>query len=170
MIEPMTKDDLDDVVGIERRIFPSPWTHSQFKAEISNPFCHYLVAKVEGKVIGYIGFVGVEDEGYITNIAVNNGIRRMGVGTLLLARVFEKAMESGVKRLLLDVRRSNLDAQRLYSRFGFAEVAIRKNYYSDNFEDAVVMASELSNNTRAPELIEGIKMRVMKNRRYWSRV
>jgi len=126
LIEPMTKDDLDDVAGMERRIFPLPWTRSQFKAEISNPFCHYMVAKTAGKVVGYIGFVSVEDEGYVTNIAVEYSYRRKGVGTMLIAHVFEKAVELGVRRLFLDVRRSNTNAQRFYRRFGFSEVSVRK--------------------------------------------
>ena len=165
-IETMTKDDLDEVAEMERRIFPIPWTQSQFKAEISNLFCHYMVAKMAGKVIGYVGFVSVEDEGYVTNIAVEHSYRRKGVGTLLIAHVFEKAIKLGVRRLLLDVRKSNTNAQRFYRRFGFTEVSVRRRYYSDNLEDAIVMASELSSDPNAMELIEGIKKNVMKDREY----
>ncbi|MCL5985636.1 MAG: ribosomal protein S18-alanine N-acetyltransferase [Actinobacteria bacterium] len=163
-IEPMMKDDLNEVAEMESRIFPSPWTRSQFKAEISNPFCHYMVAKMAGKVIGYVGFVGVEDEGYITNIAVEHGYRRKGVGTLLITHVFEKAIELGVKKLLLDVRRSNTNAQRFYRRFGFAEVSVRRRYYSDNLEDAIVMASEMSSDSNAMELIENIRKNMIRDR------
>jgi len=153
----MTVDDLDEVANIERRIFPLPWTRSQFKAEISNPYCHYMVAKKANKVIGYIGFVSVEDEGYITNVAVDYMYQRKGVGTLLMTHIFETAIKLGVMRLFLDVRSSNTNAQRFYRKFSFSEISVRRRYYSDNLEDAIVMASELSSRPDAIELIENIK-------------
>lgn len=147
----MTVDDLEGVLEIERVSFPSPWPRSQFERELKNPLSYAFTTKVihplEGKglrIIGYVIFWLVADEAHILNIAVHPGFRRRGIAKALLRFTLELLLKKGGKGVFLEVRRSNLAARRLYKGFGFKEIGVRKGYYTDNQEDAIVMGFELS--------------------------
>ncbi|MBI3754799.1 MAG: ribosomal protein S18-alanine N-acetyltransferase [Deltaproteobacteria bacterium] len=146
-ILPMTFDDLDDVLGIEKLSYSSPWPRSQFEKELKNQLSNKFTAKIahNGKksVAAYIIFWVVANEAHILNIATHPDFRRRGIAKRFLVFALGRLEEAGVEEVFLEVRRSNIHAQRLYMGFGFKEIGIRKGYYGDNNEDAIVMALEL---------------------------
>lgn len=132
--------DVDAVMEVEKDAFPTPWTKSAFINELTaNRFAYYFVAEVDGKVVAYIGVWIIVDEAHITNIAVHSSYRRRGIGDLLIKNTKELAKMLGAKKLTLEVRISNDTAKRLYLKNGFQYGGIRKNYYTDNQEDAQIM-------------------------------
>lgn len=136
----MTVEDLDDVLEVEVNSFATPWSRDAFFNELTkNQFAHYLVAEVDQKVVGYCGVWIIVDEAHITNIALLPDYRGLRLGEALLGRIIELARELGTLRITLEVRVSNVRAQNLYRKFGFEDGALRKQYYTDNMEDAVVM-------------------------------
>jgi [ribosomal protein S18]-alanine N-acetyltransferase len=140
-IESMGIEDLEDVLEIEGLSFATPWSRNSFLYELlENERAVYLVARNEfNKVIGYIGMWVVFDEGHITNLAAHPLYRRQGVGKKLMEHLITVARENDVKNLTLEVRRSNLSAQELYQKFGFVHMGVRRKYYLDNKEDALIM-------------------------------
>ncbi len=144
-VEAMTEADLPAVLAIERASFPSPWPREVFLRELrENKVAHLFVARAaegesQGCVVGYICAWAIVDELHITNVAVHPEFRRQHVGQQLLQSVLARAQELRCRQAVLEVRASNAGAQRLYARFGFAPVAVRKHYYTDNNEDAIVM-------------------------------
>ncbi len=139
-VEPMTLDDLPEVLAIEDESFPIPWSRSSFLYELlENQRAYYCVAKADGKVLGFIGMWIILDEGHITNLAVASAHRRMGVGCALLQHLVTEAKIRGIRYLTLEVRASNYAAQRLYEKFGFVKTGVRPGYYQDNKEDAYIM-------------------------------
>lgn len=140
MIRRMTLKDAQQVHAIESRTFAMPWSLKSFEEEMTtNPCARYLVAEEDGRVIGYAGAWIVMDEGHLTNVAVDAPYRGRGVGAALLSALIAYASNLGAAYLTLEVRRSNLTAQRLYRRLGFVELGVRKRYYEDNGEDALLM-------------------------------
>ncbi|MGM0847370.1 MAG: ribosomal protein S18-alanine N-acetyltransferase [Bacillota bacterium] len=136
----MSIEDLDDIMEVEKRSFTIPWTRDAFFNEIeTNQFATYIVLEDSDNVIGYCGVWIIVDEAHITNIAVLPSFRGQGLGDKLLKSMIEIAKEMGARTMTLEVRVSNTPAQSLYKKFGFMEGGIRKNYYSDNQEDALVM-------------------------------
>ncbi len=140
-IELMRIEDLEAVLEIEEVSFPTPWSRNSFLYELTeNQRAIYLVAKNEfNKVVGYIGMWVVFDEGHITNLAAHPLYRRQGVGRTLLNELVAVARRNGVQYLTLEVRRSNLSAQDLYQKIGFVHMGVRRKYYLDNREDALIM-------------------------------
>ncbi|MDI3279959.1 MAG: ribosomal protein S18-alanine N-acetyltransferase [Bacillota bacterium] len=139
----MNLEDLDQVLTIEERSFPTPWTRQAFASELcENERALYLVAVEKGKVVGYVGMWLVLDEAHVTTLAVHPDRRRVGIGRRLLREAMHWARERGSRRMTLEVRVSNLGAQRLYQEEGFRRVGIRPGYYQDNDEDAVIMWKE----------------------------
>jgi [ribosomal protein S18]-alanine N-acetyltransferase len=144
-VEAMTAADLDAVLSIEAASFAAPWPRQTFLDEFhDNQMAHLFVARVSegvkrGTVVGYTCVWVVVDEIHILNFAVHPDVRRQHVGYQLLAGVMRWAAELGCRRAVLEVRTSNRGAQRLYAQFGFAPVAVRKRYYTDNQEDAIIM-------------------------------
>ncbi|WP_456272657.1 ribosomal protein S18-alanine N-acetyltransferase [Bacillus sp. AK031] len=136
----MSIEDLDDVMQVEVNSFSIPWSRDAFFNEIEkNHFATYIVIEDNGQVVGYCGVWIIVDEGHITNVAVLPSYRGKGLGDRLLGAMVEIAKEMGAASMTLEVRVSNTPAQSLYRKFGFQEGGIRKNYYSDNQEDALVM-------------------------------
>lgn len=136
----MTVDDLDEVMEVEVNSFTIPWSREAFFNELTkNQFAQYLIVEVDQRVVGYCGVWIIIDEAHITNIALLPEYRGMKLGEALMAKVMEMAREMGAMRVTLEVRVSNERAQNLYRKFGFEEGAIRKQYYTDNMEDALVM-------------------------------
>jgi ribosomal-protein-alanine N-acetyltransferase len=140
-IEAMRVEDLEEVLEIEAASFPTPWSRNSFLYELlENERAIYLVARNDfNKVVGYIGMWVVFDEGHITNLAAHPLHRHQGVAKALLSQLIKVARENGVKHLTLEVRRSNLLAQDLYQKIGFVHMGIRRKYYLDNKEDALIM-------------------------------
>ncbi|MGE5582002.1 MAG: ribosomal protein S18-alanine N-acetyltransferase [Bacillota bacterium] len=140
-IEPMRVEDLEAVLEIEALSFPTPWSRNSFLYELlENERAVYLVARNEfDKVTGYIGMWVVFEEGHITNLAAHPLYRRQGVGKALLNKLIAVSKERGVKHLTLEVRRTNLAAQDLYQKMGFVHMGVRRKYYLDNKEDALIM-------------------------------
>lgn len=141
----MKTSDIEQIMETEAAIFGRfHWTPQSFIAEIENEFGNYFVAVEEetGKVLGYGGFWLILDEGHITTIAVKPLYRNKGVGELLLQRMVDVGYKKAVKWYTLEVRASNIAAQNLYYKYGFKSLGLRKNYYQDNGEDALIMWTE----------------------------
>ncbi|WAA12570.1 ribosomal protein S18-alanine N-acetyltransferase [Fervidibacillus halotolerans] len=136
----LTIEDIDAILHIETSSFSSPWTKEAFVRELTmNPYAIYIGAELDGKIVGYGGTWIIIDEAHITNIAVLPEFRGKKIGEQLLMKMLETMMVKGAKRATLEVRVSNTVAQNLYRKFGFVNGGIRKGYYSDNQEDALVM-------------------------------
>jgi ribosomal-protein-alanine N-acetyltransferase len=140
VIEDMTLDDVDGVQEVERASFPVPWPANAFKHELTqNKNARYVVARERDRIVGYAGLWLMVDEAHITTFAVLPEHRRQRIGERMLQRLFDIADEMGAEWLTLEVRVSNLGAQRLYEKYGFRRAGVRRRYYSDNGEDALIM-------------------------------
>jgi [ribosomal protein S18]-alanine N-acetyltransferase len=139
----MTTADVEDVIAIERASFRFPWSTRFFLDELQVDCAHSILAEVDGRIVGYVLFWILAEEVDIHNIAVHPDFRRQGIGRLLLEQVVAAARRQERLRVTLDVRCSNAVAQSLYFSLGFVARGLRKGYYSDNGEDALVMALEL---------------------------
>lgn len=138
--EPMTLSDLPDVLAIERASFPAPWSERAFMAELlHNAYADYVVARLDGRLVGYGGMWIMLDEAHVTNIAVHPEFRRQGIGERILCELIRRAARRRCERMTLEVRKSNFPAQRLYLKHGFVPRGVRKGYYTDNNEDAIIM-------------------------------
>lgn len=143
LIRRMTMDDVPAVAAIEAATFPTPWSEDAFRKEITdNPVARYLVAEKDGAVIGFAGAWIILDESHITNIAVLAAQRGRGYGRALTAGLMQYLANLGAAYATLEVRKSNLTAQNLYQSLGFVRVGVRKRYYEDNGEDALLMVCE----------------------------
>lgn len=139
-IIPMTEKHLDGVMAVEHLCFSIPWSRDAFLEEITkNAMAIYVVAMNGDVVVGYGGMWKIFDEGHITNIAVHPEFRRCGMGSRIMEKMLEICFGQGIISLTLEVRRSNLAAQRMYEKYGFKTEGIRKGYYSDTGEDAFIM-------------------------------
>lgn len=140
IIRLMTMDDIDDIMEIEMLSFNIPWSRDSFVSELTtNKFAKYIIARIGNKVVGYAGMWKVLDEGHITNIAVHPKYRQRKIGTGLVEVLLSLAQEFEISKLTLEVRKSNKAALTLYKKFGFEALGIRKKYYADNHEDALIM-------------------------------
>ncbi len=139
-IAPMTAADIPAVLEIERRSFPTPWPRDAYTHELDhNRTAVYLVAHRDETLVGFAGMWVVMDEAHITTIAVDPPVRGQGIGERLLIALIDRASERGGRWIQLEVRRSNVVAQNLYRKYRFRDVGVRRHYYSDNGEDALVM-------------------------------
>jgi [ribosomal protein S18]-alanine N-acetyltransferase len=130
--------DLPQVIAIERRAFPTPWSLAMFVLELSKPSGICLAALREGRIVGYLICSRYDTVWHVMNVAVDDRLRREGIATTLLSHLFERADEPG-EQYTLEVRMSNAPAIALYERFGFRSAGLRRGYYHDNKEDAVIM-------------------------------
>lgn len=137
----MTVDDIDGVLKIEEEAFSLPWTKDAFMHEMTtNLHAYYVVAEnEEHQIVGFCGMWLVMDESHITNVAVTEHVKGRGIGEGLMREAIRVAKEHGVVLMTLEVRTSNMIAQNLYRKLDFQNGGIRKGYYSDNLEDALVM-------------------------------
>ena len=136
-IRGLTYADLPQVVAIERRAFTTPWSLAMFVLELSKPSGICLAADVEQELTGYIVCSRYDTVWHLMNVAVDPDRRRRGIGTALIAALLERVGPDA--QVTLEVRRSNLGALALYERFGFRSAGVRRRYYADNGEDAVIM-------------------------------
>ena len=144
-IRRMTEEDLDGVMEIERQSFPTPWSRGLFERELLLSYAHAFVA-VEvpaGRVVGYLCFWLVEGETHILNLAVHPERRRQGIAFRLLRYGLGYSRQKGAEEITLEVRRSNYKAIALYRSFHFQPQGIRRRYYSDSGEDAIIMTLPL---------------------------
>ena len=140
VIEDMRLDDIDAVQEVERASFPVPWPANAFRHELTqNKNAHYIIAKEGEHIVGYAGLWLSLDEAHITTFAVLPEHRRRKIGERMLLALFERAERLGAEWLTLEVRASNMAAQRLYEKYGFRPAGVRRRYYSDNNEDAIIM-------------------------------
>ncbi len=148
----MVGEDLDEVMRIEEVSFSSPWSRGMFLSELKdNPFSNLLTAKMiqpvgsstQKSLLGYCCFWVVFGEVHIMNLAVHPDWRMKGIATRLVEETISISRQHGVKKLHLEVRRSNDPARRLYEKFGFKVITVRPNYYSQPREDALLMALDL---------------------------
>lgn len=139
----MTMDDVISVQQIEQDTFPLPWTKQDFEKEMTvNRCARYVVAVEEGEILGFAGAWIVLDESHVTNIAVKRERRGEGIGKGLVDALMQYASNLGAASMMLEVRKSNLIAQSLYASRGFVRLGVRKKYYEDNGEDALVMVCD----------------------------
>jgi ribosomal-protein-alanine N-acetyltransferase len=130
--------DLPQVIAIERRAFPTPWSLAMFVLELSKPSGICLAAVREGTIVGYLVCSRYERVWHVMNVAVDDRMRREGIATAMLGRLFAEADGPGAQ-YTLEVRASNAAAMALYEGFGFRHAGLRRGYYHDNHEDAVIM-------------------------------
>jgi [ribosomal protein S18]-alanine N-acetyltransferase len=174
-----TAEDIDAMTDLDATCFSAPWSRASFEAELTtNHLAWYLVAEEllpqqeeseaeiipeaeaeardlelnenrVGLIIGYAGLWAIEDEGHITNVAVHPDFRRMHLGHILVDMLIGQTRQEGLKRFTLEVRVSNAAAIALYEQFGFVSAGLRKGYYEDNNEDAMIMWLEADENDEA---------------------
>ena len=167
VVEPMQVEQLDQVRRIERACFPTPWPRNAYRREIlKNERAHYVVVRTTNRpapspkrrqfplsllpfgragardMVAYAGVWVMLDEAHITTVAVDPDYRRLGLGELLIIQMARISLQARATRMTLEVRMSNDIAQRLYRKFGFSDGGVRPRYYSDDFEDALIMRSE----------------------------
>ena len=136
----MTIHDVNEVYEIEKQSFTLAWTKEAFEQEmLKNEFAYYVLAETQEGVVGYCGMWLVMDEAHITNIAISPKERGKKFGEALMKEAIETAKAQGAKLMTLEARVSNIDALKLYKKLGFKNGGIRKDYYTDNQEDAIVM-------------------------------
>ncbi|HSE84987.1 MAG TPA: ribosomal protein S18-alanine N-acetyltransferase [Candidatus Binatia bacterium] len=140
----MVPADLDEVMAIERISFRHPWSSNFFLEELQVACARSILAQVNDKIVGYVLFWLLPESVDIHNIAVHPAFRRQRIGQALLLRVVEQARSRNSSRVTLEVRVSNIAAQKLYESTGFVSQGLRKGYYSDDGEDALIMALELA--------------------------
>jgi len=138
-IRVMRESDVPEVVYIENRSFRVPWSERTFKSLLRQPHAALYVAETAGAVAGYAAVWFVADEAELGDLAVHPDYRRRGIGSLLLGRALEEARDRAIRVLYLEVRTGNEDARRLYERSGFEVLTVRRGYYSQPVEDALVM-------------------------------
>ena len=142
MIRPMTEADLPAALEIEHELFADePWTEGMLRGELAQqPYTrHYVVLEQDGEIIGYGGLAAAADEGDIQTIGIRAAHQGRGLGAALLTELLEEAGRRGCRAVFLEVRADNDPAQRLYEKFGFARIGVRKRYYQPSGMDAIVM-------------------------------
>ncbi len=143
-IEPMQRDYLDDVIQIEEQSYgPHHWSKESFFNEINNELAKYYCSFNEkGEMTGYAGCWQILEEAHITNVSVSPDFRRKHIGEALLNAIIKSCYKEMIKYITLEVRVSNEPAIKLYEKYGFKSLGIRKGYYQDNNEDALIMWTE----------------------------
>jgi len=139
-IESMKRKHVRDVLAIEREVYPRPWSASLFFSELTQRKTrHYIVALADDALVGYGGLMLHGEEGHVTTVAVDPRFQRRGIGARLMIDMVATARERRAATLTLEVRVANWAAQRMYAAFGFRPIGVRKNYYAETGEDALVM-------------------------------
>ena len=156
-VQPMKRRHVRSVLRIEQQVYPRPWSASLFHSELAlHSTRSYFVARVGRDVVGYAGLMMTIDDGHVTTIAVDPKWHRHKIGTRLMVVLAREAIARGAVSLTLEVRMSNAGAQELYRRFGFGPVGVRKNYYQEVNEDALVMWAHEVDQPAYAELLDRI--------------
>lgn len=170
VVTPMRRRHLRQVLRIDHAVYPRPWSLALYLRELSTTEGRsYLVARRGSDVVGYAGVMAILEDAHITTVAVTPAHQRRGIATRLLLVLLREALALGAERVTLEVRASNRGAQALYSRFGFAPSGVRKAYYADNREDAVIMwaldvrsdeylarLARIEDSLPAPSIVQGV--------------
>ncbi|MGI5922053.1 MAG: ribosomal protein S18-alanine N-acetyltransferase [Syntrophomonadaceae bacterium] len=144
MIRKMTERDIDQVMIIELESFSLPWSKQSYLSELKNSFANYLVCDSAGEVAGYGGIWVVFEEAHITNVAIAKNYRCSGMGKALMLALENIARTKKALSIMLEVRPSNQAARHMYKSLGYIDTGLRKLYYSDNGEDAIIMTKLLT--------------------------
>lgn len=132
--------DIDPITQMDHLCFTVPWSRAAIAKEIQdNDLAFYVVAEAGNTLVGYAGLWGIVDEGHITNVAVHPNYRKRGIGEALVMAMQEHCRPQGITSYTLEVRPSNMAAIHLYEKLGFQVAGLRKKYYEDNGEDAIIM-------------------------------
>lgn len=137
-----TKADTDGISRLEGMCFNHPWTKDDILSSFDNSTV-FFIAKCEGKIVGYLGMQITLDGGFITNVAVDTEFRRQGIASKLIEALTHFCESQSIATISLEVRRSNLPSQQLYLKLGFINVGVRKNFYRDPKEDAIIMTKQV---------------------------
>lgn len=138
-IREMTLEDIEQVYHLEKSIFSIPWSKESFESSIKNKDTLFIVAVKEGEILGYLGIYIFSEEADISNVAVYEKYRRQHIAKQMMEYILAKVKVSGVKHITLEVRETNVAAIKLYESMGFVEAGIRKNYYKEPTENALIM-------------------------------
>ena len=138
----MTSDHVSQVAQLEKLCFRDPWSENSVASELNNPLSLWLVAVEGEKVAGYVGSQSVMGESDMMNVAVHPDFRRQGIGERLILELIDQLENRGNHSLTLEVRASNVSAIALYRKLGFVQVGLRKNYYRNPKEDALILRKE----------------------------
>jgi ribosomal-protein-alanine N-acetyltransferase len=142
-LERMRRRHLRRVLAIEAQVYPRPWSPTLFLSEMAQRNTRtYLVARHQGQVVGYAGMMFTGREAHVTNIAVDPAVHGRKVGSRLLLALITEALARGTDTLSLEVRVSNANAQAMYAKFGFSVAGVRRGYYVETNEDALIMVAE----------------------------
>lgn len=154
----MRRRHLKGIMAIERQVYPRPWSANLFLAEMRNQKDRaYFVALLDREVVGYGGLLSYGDEAHVTTIAVHPDHQRRKIGTRLLIELLEQAGALDAVAVSLEVRVTNHAAQRMYGRFGFRPIGVRKNYYQEIGEDALVMWTDDIRTEAYRRILDGIR-------------
>lgn len=173
VVKPMTRADVSEVAALERTVFSLPWSRYAFEHELQhNPMAHFLILRMREtgtvakkrpsrtvqhpasspssspSLLGYGGFWLIIDEAHICTLAVHPDWRGKGLGELLVIHLIDRASQLNAAVVTLEVRATNLVAQRLYGKYGFRKVGCRRGYYTDTREDAIIMSTEPISSTK----------------------
>ena len=143
-IRRMNIEDAPAIALLEKLCFSDPWSEKSIASEAENPLSYWLVAEMDGKIVGYVGSQTVLDAADMMNLAVSPEYRRQRIGESLVTSLVEYLQKNGVLALLLEVRVSNAQAIALYHKMGFEQVGRRPKYYHHPREDALILRKELS--------------------------
>lgn len=138
-IEKMQPEELGEVAELERQIFSEPWSQQGFLDSLKSSDTLYLTARADGRIVGYCGFLQSFDEANITNVAVCEEYRKLGIGFWMLHQLMEQGKKRGIARYTLEVRAGNRAALHLYQKLGFQPAGVRPGFYEKPKEDAVIM-------------------------------
>ncbi|MEX1362329.1 MAG: ribosomal protein S18-alanine N-acetyltransferase [Nannocystaceae bacterium] len=150
VVRPATNADLLAIAELDRECFGNPWSLELYRQELHRPFARLVVMERDGALLGLSCSWVVGDEAHLLRIATRAAVRRQGLGRRLLESVLAHVREAGCAVLLLEVAAANLPARALYERFGFEQLAVRKAYYREPPDDAVVMQRRLSRSVTPP--------------------
>ncbi|HBY21660.1 MAG: ribosomal-protein-alanine N-acetyltransferase [Clostridiales bacterium GWE2_32_10] len=139
LIKRMTNGDINDIVELEKKSFHNPWTKEMFENELMHDNVYYFIAEHNNNLIGYVGFWHIVDEAHVTNICVDSSAQRNGVGMLMMGHLIDFCKSKNIIGVTLEVRKLNEKAINFYHKLGFKNEGIRKNYYSNPQEDAIIM-------------------------------
>lgn len=140
----MTISDLEEIQDTLLLDFDDFWNVNTFKEELLNPNSKYIMAKINDKIVGFAGIWKAVDDVHITNIVTSKNFRRQNIGSVMLSNLVEIAKsEKGITSITLEVNSTNIPAQKLYEKFGFKVVGLRKKYYN-NMDDAIIYTKDLT--------------------------
>ena len=141
-IIPMNESHVAQVAGLEKQCFSDPWSENSVASELENPLSLWLIAEEDGAVCGYVGSQTVLDETDMMDIAVHPDCRRKGIAAALITELVSRLKARGSRVLRLEVRESNFSAIALYEALGFTQLGLRKNYYRNPKENALILGKE----------------------------